>query len=108
MELSERRRAEETLRRYEKIVATSKDLMALIDSDGIFQAVSDSYLKAHRKTRSEIIGSSMRNLVGRERFEKEIKPRFDRCLAGEEVTFRLWFEFRGHGQPLHGGRLFSF
>lgn len=97
MELSERRRAEETLRRYEKIVATSKDLMALIDSDGIFQAVSGSYLMAHRKTRAEIIGSSMRNLVGRERFEKDIKPRFDRCLAGEEVTFRLWFDFAGMG-----------
>ena len=97
MELSERRRAEETLRRYEKIVATSKDLMALIDCDGIFQAVSDSYLKAHRKTRAEIIGSSMRNLVGSERFDKDIKPRFDRCLAGEEVTFRLWFDFVGMG-----------
>jgi PAS domain S-box-containing protein len=97
MELSERRRAEETLRRYEKIVATSKDLMALIDCDGIFQAVSDSYLKAHRKTRAEIIGSSMWNLVGRERFEKDIKPRFERCLAGEEVTFRLWFDFVGMG-----------
>jgi PAS domain S-box-containing protein len=97
MELSERRRAEETLRRYEKIVATSKDLMALIDTDGIFQAVSDSYLKAHRKTRAEIIGSPMRDLIGRERFEKDIKPRFDRCLAGEEVTFRLWFDFAGMG-----------
>jgi len=97
MELSERQRVEETLRRYEKIVATSKDLMALIDSNGIFQAVSDSYLKAHRKTRIEIIGSSMQDLVGRERFKTDIKPRFDRCLAGEEVTFRLWFDFAGMG-----------
>ena len=97
MELSERQRVEETLRRYEKIVATSKDLMALIDSDGIFQAVSNSYLKAHRKTHTEIIGSSIQELVGRERFESDIKPRFDRCLAGEEVTFRLWFDFEGVG-----------
>ena len=96
-ELSERQRVEETLRRYEKIVATSKDLMALIDSDGVFQAVSDSYLKAHRKTRTEIIGSSIQDLIGRERFETDIKPRFDRCLAGEEVTFRLWFDFEGMG-----------
>jgi len=97
MELSERRRAEETLRKYEKIVATSKDLMALVDGDGIFQAVSDSYLEAHGKTRTEIIGGSLLDLVGRERFESDIKPRFDRCLAGEEVTFRLWFDFAGMG-----------
>ncbi|MGA8018790.1 MAG: PAS domain S-box protein [Desulfobacterales bacterium] len=96
-DITDRKQAEETLRRYEKIVATSKDLMALIDSDGIFQAVSDSYLKAHRKTRSEIIGSSIQDLVGRERFKTDIKPRFDRCLAGEEVAFRLWFDFEGMG-----------
>ncbi|MEN8758355.1 MAG: PAS domain S-box protein [Desulfobacterales bacterium] len=97
MDITDRKLAEEALRRYEKIVATSKDLMALIDSDGIFQAVSDSYLKAHCKTRAEIIGSSMRDLVGRKRFNTDIKPRFDRCLAGEEVTFRLWFDFAGMG-----------
>ncbi|MGB5421147.1 MAG: PAS domain S-box protein [Desulfobacterales bacterium] len=97
MELSERRRVEEILRRCEKIVATSKDLMALIDSDGIFQAVSDSYLKAHRKRSAEIIGRSIRDLVGRERFERDIKPRFGRCLDGEEITFRLWFDFAGMG-----------
>jgi two-component system cell cycle sensor histidine kinase/response regulator CckA len=97
MELSERRRVEETLRKYEKIVATSKDLMALVDGDGVFQAVNDSYLKAHGKTRTEIIGGSLLDLVGRERFELDIKPRFDRCMTGEEVTFRLWFDFAGMG-----------
>jgi two-component system, cell cycle sensor histidine kinase and response regulator CckA len=96
-DITDRKQAEEALRRYEKIVATSKDLMALIDNDGIFQAVSDSYLKAHCKTSIEIIGSSMQDLVGRERFKTDIKPRFDRCLAGEEVTFRLWFDFAGMG-----------
>ena len=97
VELSERQRVEESLRKYEKIVATSKDLMALVDGDGVFQAVSDSYLKAHDKTRTEIIGGSLQDLVGRKRFESDIKPRFDRCLAGEEVTFRLWFDFAGMG-----------
>ena len=96
-DITVRKQAEETLRKYEKIVATSKDLMALVDSDGIFQAVSDSYLEAHGKTRTEIIGGSLLDLVGRERFESDIKPRFDRCLAGEEVTFRLWFDFAGVG-----------
>ncbi|MGD8364636.1 MAG: PAS domain S-box protein [Desulfobacterales bacterium] len=96
-DITDRKQAEDTLRKYEKIVATSKDMMALVDGDGIFQAVSDSYLEAHGKTRTEIIGGSLLDLVGRERFESDIKPRFDRCLAGEEVTFRLWFDFAGMG-----------
>ncbi len=96
-ELTERRRVEETLRRYEKIVATSKDLMALIDKNAVFQAVSDSYLKAHGKERAEIIGGSIQDLVGRDRFERDIQPSFRRCLAGEEVTFQLWFDFAGMG-----------
>ncbi|MFZ0613469.1 MAG: ATP-binding protein [Desulfobacterales bacterium] len=96
-ELTERRGVEATLRQYEKIVATSKDLMALVDKHAVFQAVSDSYLKAHGKRRADIIGTSVEGLVGRDRFEKDIKPHIDRCLAGEEVTFRLWFDFAGMG-----------
>ena len=73
----------------------------------IFQAVSNSYLKAHGKTRTEIIGSSIQELLGRERFESDIKPRFDRCLAGEEVTFRLWFDFEGVGNRFMEAVVFS-
>ncbi|MFZ0241994.1 MAG: PAS domain S-box protein [Desulfobacterales bacterium] len=96
-ELRERRRIEENLRLYEKIVATSKDLMALVDRRTVYQAVSDSYLKAHGKSRADIIGTSVEDLVGRDRYEKDIKPYIDRCLAGEEVTFRLGFDFAGIG-----------
>ncbi len=41
-ELLERRRVEKSLRKYERIVSTSKDLMALIDQNFVYQAVSDS------------------------------------------------------------------
>ena len=96
-ELLERRRVEETLRKYERIVSTSKDLMALIDQNFVYQAVSDSYLKAHRRGRAEIIGNTVADLIGSERFDKDIRKRLERCLAGEEVTFRTWFDFKGLG-----------
>ena len=48
MELSERQRVEETLRRYEKIVATSKDLMALIDCDGDLSSGQQQLLEGPR------------------------------------------------------------
>ena len=96
-ELSERRRVEKSLRKYEKIVSTSKDLMALIDQDFIYQAVSESYLKAHCQTRTQIIGSKVSDLIGSERFDRDIRNKLERCLAGEEVTFRTWFDFKGLG-----------
>jgi PAS domain S-box-containing protein len=96
-ELLERRRVEETLRKYERIVSTSKDLMALLDRNFVYQAVSDSYLKAHCRARAEIIGSTVADLIGSERFERDIRTRLERCLTGEEVTFRTWFDFKGLG-----------
>jgi PAS domain S-box-containing protein len=96
-ELSERRKAEESLRQYERIVSTSKDLMALIDRNFIYQAVSDSYLNAHARTRDEIIGMTVADLMGDDRFEKEYRVKMEQCLKGEEVTFRTWFDFKGMG-----------
>jgi PAS domain S-box-containing protein len=96
-ELLERRRVEKSLRKYERIVSTSKDLMALIDQNFVYQAVSDSYLKAHCRTRAEIIGCTVSDLIGSERFDRDIRKRLEQCLAGEEVTFRTWFNFKGVG-----------
>jgi PAS domain S-box-containing protein len=97
-ELSERRRVEESLRMYEKIVSTAKDLMALIGRDFVFQAVSDSYLKAHCRTRADITGRTVAELIGPERFEQNFRRRLEQCLSGEEVTFRIWFDFEGMGK----------
>jgi PAS domain S-box-containing protein len=97
-DITERKKAEETLRLYEKIISSTDDHMAFISKDYIYQAVNSAYCQAHSKTYEDIIGHSVSELLGKETFEKTVKYKFDRCLNGEEMNYLSWFEFPGSGR----------
>ncbi len=95
----ERKRAEAALLRYEHIVSGTDDFMAFIDREYTYQAINQAYLHAFGKQREEIIGHTGEALFGTEVFETFLKPKQDRCLAGEEVFYEDWLDF-----PLRGRR----
>ncbi len=92
--ISERKRAEESLRKYERIVSTSQDLMALISRDYIYETVNDSVMKAHSVSREEIVGRSLSEMFGERFFREKIQPRFDQALSGKTLNFQERFEYR--------------
>ena len=95
-------KANETLTRYERIIATSPDLISLVDRKYIFRMVNESYLKLFNKKWEEIIGHSMKQLVGREIFERISKANIDKALAGETVAVESWIDL-----PTAGRRFMS-
>jgi PAS domain S-box-containing protein len=97
-DITERKETQETLQLYEKIVATTRDLMSIIDADYVYRAVNDAYLEAHGKTREEIEGRTAADLLGAAVFEQHVKPRLDEALAGEAVQYDAWFEYPGRGR----------
>jgi PAS domain S-box-containing protein len=97
-EIAERKQVEETLRRYEHIVSATPDLMALLDTHYVYQAVNDTYLKAYRKSRDEIIGHYVRELVGADIFESLLKKHLDRCLKGIATNYEAWLTYPGRGR----------
>jgi len=96
--ITETKRAEETLRKYEHIISAAQEHMSLLDSNYIYQAVNDAYLKAHSKKRDEIVGHSVSELLGQQVFNKLVKNKLDRCLAGEDIHYQSWFDFPGLGR----------
>jgi PAS domain S-box-containing protein len=97
-DITERKRTEETLRKYEHIVSASREHMAFADRNYIYQAVNDSHLRDFGKSREEIVGRPMADLFGRELFEQEVKEKIDRALAGETVHFETWCVLPGMGR----------
>jgi PAS domain S-box-containing protein len=97
-DISDRKKYEETLHQYERIVDTSNDLMSLIDTKYVYQAVNEMYLKAHNKKREEIIGYSVQELLGEDVFEKIVRTNLERCFTGETVNYESWFDFPGWGK----------
>jgi len=91
-DITEPRRAEEVLRRYERIVSASSDLMTFVDTEYTYQAVNAAYLKAFWKTKEEVIGQSVAELLGKKVFEARIKWRLDQCLSGKHVNYQTWLD----------------
>lgn len=98
LDITDRKQAEEKLRRYERIVAASNDHMAIIDKNYVYLAVNDAYLKSMNKKREEIIDHSVPEIFGQEFFEEKQKPNIDRCLGGEVVQYQTWVNFSALGR----------
>jgi len=92
------REAEEELRQYESMVASSNDMIALLNRDFTYLATNDAYVSAFGKVKDEVIGHTAGEVFGKEFFESVIKPCAERCLAGEEVHYDDWFNFPFYGR----------
>jgi PAS domain S-box-containing protein len=91
-DITDRKLAEEALRRYERIVSATTDAMSLVDRNYIYQVVNQTYLAWHNKPYEEIVGHCVSEILGTEVFEQVIKEPFDQCLAGEIAHYQNWFE----------------
>ena len=92
-DIGERRQAEEVRHRFEHIVSTSTDILALLDKNFVYLAVNPAYLEAWEKSRDEMVGRPAIEVVGEEFFETWMKPHALRCLAGESVNFQAWYQY---------------
>jgi len=97
-DLTKQKMAEENLHLYTRILATTDNHMSVIDRNYIYIAVNQAYLNGFKKLRQEIIGQSVKNLLGADKFEKVVKYNLDRALAGEEIRYQAWFEFPETGR----------
>ena len=99
IDITDRKRVEEALLKYEFIANTSKDYMTLINPNYIYEAANVAFCQAHGKTREEVVGTSVANIWEEDRFKNNIKGYLDRCFTGQTVESEGWFEFgkRGRG-----------
>jgi len=93
LDISDRKRAEETLQQYERIISNTKDGIALMNRHYIYQVANQGYLSWCNKSAHEVIGNSVRNILGEKLFDNFIQPRLDRCLAGETIQYEKWFDY---------------
>ncbi len=92
-EIAEHKKVEDSLHRYEHIVSSSMDMLALLDKQFTYLAANKAYLEAFKLTNDQLIGNTVANVFGEKVFNNVIKPYADRCLDGEEVNYQEWFEF---------------
>lgn len=86
----ERSDQEERIHYYDGILSTTDDMMAFVDKNYIYKAVSGSYSKVFGKPIDEIVGKSVMDLHGVEPFNKEMKLSLDTSLLGQAETSEFW------------------
>ena len=86
-DITERRRQEARVRELQELIEGGQDLCAIADDSYRYRWANQAYLERYRLSRDELEGSHLRDVLGADYFEREIKPRVDRCLAGEPQRF---------------------
>ncbi|WP_159451538.1 PAS domain S-box protein [Planktothrix sp. PCC 11201] len=89
-DISERKRTEEALRRYERIVAATTDQICLIDRNYSYQLANPAYLNLYHQVLEALMGRPVMDFVGQDQFEQIMKPNLEKCLEGEVIHYHCW------------------
>ncbi len=88
-----RKTMEAVHRRFEFMANTSQDFMTLINRDQVYEAVNQAYCFAHQLSSADIVGKTVREVWGDDRYDNQIIEYLGNCLAGKECRYEGWFEF---------------
>lgn len=86
---------------FEKIVNLSNDFITLIDRNYRYVMANDTYCQEVQKPREQVVGRTVAEVWGEERFRCPIKGFLDRCFAGEEVNNIDKFKFGPFMKYMH-------
>ena len=92
-DVTEQRRIERGLRRTERIIANAPDLISLVDEDDRYVLVNDSYLKTFSKSRDQIEGKRLDEILGPTNYQTFSRPNLQRARRGEPASFEAWMHF---------------
>lgn len=88
----------EAVARYRYIVSASRDPMYFVDNSYTYLVANDAAATWHARPVEEIIGRTVADVHGDDKFEGIIRPMLDRCFAGESVEYQSLLDYSGHGR----------
>ncbi|MCJ2164810.1 MULTISPECIES: diguanylate cyclase [unclassified Pseudodesulfovibrio] len=94
----ERELTQNALIRYERIIETNPDLISLIDKNYRYCMVNDAYALALGKKQEDIVGKTMVDILGHNRFEAASRPHINKAFNGEIVRVESWFDLPKTGK----------
>jgi PAS domain S-box-containing protein len=92
-DISAQKQTEQALQRYRHMVEATTDAICLLDRNYRYQVINRTYADWYGYDGSPILGRTVAEVLGTEAFEQRLKPRLERCLAGETMRYAQWFEY---------------
>ena len=89
-DITERKRAEYLTG---QVFETYPDGICVIGRDYRLQRANPVYAQNVGMPAEKLVGMHGADLLGTSFFEKTLKPNYDRCFAGEAISYTEWFEY---------------
>jgi diguanylate cyclase (GGDEF)-like protein/PAS domain S-box-containing protein len=86
-DITDLKKAEEALRLQESVINQMSDRLSIVDRGFRYILTNESNARWHRRPSRSFQGLPLVEVVGVERFDAEIRPSLERCLAGETVEY---------------------
>lgn len=108
-DISQIHQLQKELKHFEQIIASTPDLIALIDKNYTYRVGNAAYLSAFNISREKLVGTHVKNLLGQEHFYNLSEPHLKKAFSGELTQFECWMNLPGRGRrfmsityhPLH-------
>ena len=88
-QIEERKKAEDELSKFARVVEASSDAMALVDIGHLHILANRSYRNVFRVVAKEIVGKTVADLFGPDYFARELQDAVSRCLQGQIVRLSI-------------------
>jgi len=76
------------LRKYERIVSSSHDMLAFVDRDGTYLAANQAYADFVGQPAKKLLGLRIRDVFEETLYQDVIKPRLERAFQGEKIVYQ--------------------
>jgi PAS domain S-box-containing protein len=88
-DITERKRAEERLREFERVVENLKEMIVVVNRNYRYVLVNPAFLNYRGMTKEQVIGRLVGEVMNPELYETVVKEKLDECFRGKVVHYEL-------------------
>ncbi|HEY4763793.1 MAG TPA: PAS domain S-box protein, partial [Candidatus Sulfotelmatobacter sp.] len=97
-DVTESRRAEATLREYERVVEGLDEMILVVDRQYRYVIANRAFLNFRGMSVEQVIGQFAAEVVGQEVFATRVKEKMDECFLGNVVHYEMTYNFPDLGK----------
>ena len=97
-DITERKRAEERLRQYEKAMEGLEEMIAVVDRDYRYVIANRAFLKYRGMESEQLIGRHVAEVLNKGVFETVVKEKLDEAFQGKIVRYEMKYNYPELGE----------
>jgi len=97
-DITERRRAEERLREFERVVENLEDMIVVVNRQYQYVLANRAFLSYRGLTKDQVVGHLVTEVLNPGVFEAVVKEKLDECFRGKVVSYEHRYRYPEMGE----------